>query len=437
MNNNKSSNTSNKKKILNFDVNEWKVDMPAERRLPPPVTPPPKKTTINTVPKNNYSQPEVVFNPPVLPSPEPPKKVDIDDDDRGSKKHKKKKSHAWIWILLIIAISCGLVAFVVNGGIEDVKNMFVETVTVSPVEQQLDNMKNGDLIVFGSYPQAQVRDSQLLQNLAAQESSLQWQSYSYYVGEGYPDDGKNNGIYGNATREDYMMYADIEYDGNKYRAVKFTQYRPKNAAMKSSAETSLQDDYGYQPNTVYWFVYQPLTWRVLDAEKGLMLCENVVTATEFQGYVYTNKSTEGYEPREYYKSSLFYACGYFSNSAFTVEDAKYINPVSTSQNDTTKSLAYVLSSKDIVNTSYGFDASSETTGGLRCAKVTDYARCQGVLADSQGKASWWLRSSTVTSKDNQLIHADIIHRNGNIDTYLLTGTDVGLRPAIILKNPNK
>ncbi len=418
--------TSRKKSILNFNVQEWKVDMPAERILPPVIPKPPVNKGV--IPPKPPVQPppddtKIIFNPPVITT------VDNDDDDDIYDNEPKKKSRAWVWILIVLLLAAGIVAFVLNGGMNDLKGLMGETTTVHPVEEQIANMQNGQIIVFGSYPQARVTNSETLQELSALENGLEWQSYSYCSGDGYVGDNKGEGRYGSVYSDVDMNYADVTMeDGRKYRAVKILDYRPRFTALSSSAEHSYQDDYGYYINTTYWFQYQPLKWRVLDAEKGLMLCENIITATEFQSHVYSENP--GSNATEYYQSSLFRSCAYFSRDAFTPDDARYIVHVKTDEDDTSDSYSYVLSSDDIVNTAYGFSASSDATGGIRCATATDYAKCQGVLADSYGNSGWWLRSG-VASSDR--IKADIVSKNGNLDSSEVTSTIVGLRPAVMIR----
>lgn len=71
---------------------------------------------------------------------------------------------------------------------------------------------------------------------------------------------------------DWMKYADITLDGEKYRAVRFTAYRPDfigDLASTTNGSYSMQDDNGYKLNTVYYFKYEPLKWRVLDPKRVL------------------------------------------------------------------------------------------------------------------------------------------------------------------------
>ncbi len=66
----------------------------------------------------------------------------------------------------------------------------------------------------------------------------------------------------------WMKYADFTYNGTKYRAVTFSQYRPVWTSELSSSDNSEQYDNGYTPNNIYYFKYEPLKWRILNPSTG-------------------------------------------------------------------------------------------------------------------------------------------------------------------------
>lgn len=137
--------------------------------------------------------------------------------------------------------------------------------------------KVGDIIEFGSYPQSEVTDRNLkteilslLYTKIAVGESQGFVSYGYYSGTGNAD--------GQMKPGDYMKYADVEYEGEKYRGVMFSSYRPHYTTLTCSTDGigSFQDDNGYYIDNIYWFKYEPLEWRVLDPDEGFLLCENVI-----------------------------------------------------------------------------------------------------------------------------------------------------------------
>ncbi len=103
-----------------------------------------------------------------------------------------------------------------------------------------------DTIEFGTYPQSHV-----WLTIPMKEAALaaQWKSYGYYTGTGEWVDGK-------MAPGDSMQYADFVYNGTKYRAVTFSNYRPIDSWKGSSADTSYQDDNGYETGEIYCFRYE-------------------------------------------------------------------------------------------------------------------------------------------------------------------------------------
>lgn len=140
--------------------------------------------------------------------------------------------------------------------------------------------KVGDIIEFGSYPQSKVTDSSLVS--ALNKASKKWVSYGYYSGDG---------SYGSMKPGNWMEYADFTYNGTKYRAVTFSQYRPYWTIDASSSGNSYQDDNGYTTNNVYYFKYEPLKWRVLDPSTGLVLCESVIDSRAYSNTIYSDNSS--------------------------------------------------------------------------------------------------------------------------------------------------
>lgn len=79
----------------------------------------------------------------------------------------------------------------------------------------------GDTCTFGSYPQTIAEDRPHRQALNAQ--TLNRVSYGYYSG---------SGSYGSMSQSDYMMYADVTYGGNRYRAVRLLLQQPRIHSLR-------------------------------------------------------------------------------------------------------------------------------------------------------------------------------------------------------------
>ncbi|MBE6783373.1 MAG: zinc ribbon domain-containing protein [Ruminococcaceae bacterium] len=275
----------------------------------------------------------------------------------------------------------------------------------SQIANNIKNASAGDIVEFGSYPQTKVTDSSLITTLDSQ--SKVWKSYGYYTGSGdRADDEMQSG--------DYMKYADITYDGNKYRAVTFSQYRPSYTGAASSQDNSYQSENGYVINTTYYFKYEPLKWRVLDPDDGLIMCENIIDSQAYNNTAYFNGS-------EYYQDSTCttYANDYatssirswlnedFYNTAFVSSEKNAIQHTvldnecpwtSEYSSTTTQDKIFLLSYYEAINSAYGFSEIAGDYDTARQASGTDYAACQGLWISkytdsSYGYSWWWLRSA--------------------------------------------
>ena len=138
--------------------------------------------------------------------------------------------------------------------------------------------KTGDIIEFGSYPQSEVKDETLISALNSQNGT--WISYNYYSGS------SDYSMYGGTmVSSDYMRYKDVVFNGVKYRAVTFDNYRPDSTEYASSVNTTHQDDNSYTTGNIYWFKYESLKWRVLDKKTGLVMCTTIIDSQPYNNYI--------------------------------------------------------------------------------------------------------------------------------------------------------
>lgn len=268
--------------------------------------------------------------------------------------------------------------------------------------KDISSCKVGDIIEFGSYPQSKITDSDLIAKIEAVGKSISWVDYNYYIGTGTSDDGNMKPVDG------MMLYKDIPYNGSKYRAVKINQYRPYRTGNTSSE--TYQYDNGYNKGNIYYFKYEPLSWRILDPSEGYVMCNKIIDSQAYQNFIYYNGS-------EYYNSEACenYASDWvtsslrqwlnnsFYNTAFTAEEKEQIGTshlenksiISSAYNSAdTYDKIFLISYYDAANSAYGFDSSSDANDAARQLKGTDYAKCQGLyVSSSYDGPSWWrLRS---------------------------------------------
>ena len=95
------------------------------------------------------------------------------------------------------------------------------------------------------------------------------------------------------TPGDYMLYCDVVYGTEKFRGVTFTTYRPSTTGYKTTSHTdySYQYENGYICGNVYWFKYEPLQWRVINSQTGLVISEIIIDSVPYSDYV--KKGSDG------------------------------------------------------------------------------------------------------------------------------------------------
>ncbi|MCR5783373.1 MAG: carboxypeptidase regulatory-like domain-containing protein [Clostridia bacterium] len=289
------------------------------------------------------------------------------------------------------------------------------------------------LVTFGSYPQSEVKDAATLASLNSQ--SLNWIWYDYYCG------GK---------QENYMEYADVSdvfETGDRYRAVRFSHYRPVyTRASSTGADYTWQDENGYSPNTVYWFKFEPIKWKVLDANTGLIMAESLIDCQPFHNEYYNGY---GDSARTHYASNWKYSSikkwlnddfyytafnsgerGYIQTQSLTTPSTFYSSYDADPTNDDN---IYLLSHSDVLTESYGFTSSylsGEETG--RVAFGTDYAKCQGLYVHSlpgyyySGATYWRLRTPNGNDSTDDVDIDGYVHDHGHSTDY----AGLGVRPAL-------
>ena len=311
----------------------------------------------------------------------------------------KKTFRILLPILFVAIISAGVVTVIGKSDL-NVKGSEKNSSFSKTGDTGLNSTETTGEIIFGSYPQSRVTDSAIISKLDG--VTKKWISYGYYSGTGELDDG-------NMKSSDYMQYADITYGGNKYRAVTFSEYRPYSTGYKSSPDNSYQNDNGYYAGNVYYFKYEPLKWRVLDASTGFVVCDSVIDSQAYQNTLYYSRNPNLilYNSKDCKNNASDWETSSlrkwlnedFYNTAFNKPQQNCIQELTRdnkSKNDSkydsnpTSDKITLLSYWDVINTSYGFNPSNDIHDTARYRKSTDYAQCQGVY--TREGSSWWLRS---------------------------------------------
>ena len=163
--------------------------------------------------------------------------------------------------------------------------------------------QRGDIVAFGRYPQAPVTDEALLAALEATDPAPTWQPIGYSAD----------------AASEYAFYRDVDYEGETYRAIYFTQ-----------ANSNAQARYGYAANTVYWFRFTPIEWTVLDPDAGLLIANAILDTRPFANTVYNRQYAD--EENRYYLNNYAHSSirawlnGAFTGAAFSAEEAAVLVP---------------------------------------------------------------------------------------------------------------
>ncbi|MBE6529220.1 MAG: hypothetical protein E7680_01290 [Ruminococcaceae bacterium] len=274
-----------------------------------------------------------------------------------------------------------------------------ETYTRIDVDGNED--ENGDYVLFGSYPQSEVKNHVLetmlntkAGDLPTAENPQAWTSYDYYI---------------NGTVQDYMWYQDVTLNGETYRGVYFESYRPSWTIYYSSTGNSDQDENGYFVGNVYWFQYEPLKWRILSEEDGtaLILCESIIDGQQYYNNTSDRTIDEQIYPNNYEYSDIrawlnevFYETAFTELQKALIEttlvdnSARSTNPQNEVWNNgvnvyacnDTEDKVFLLSEREVTNSEYGFNGDSN-----RIKVPTAYAKVQGTYINN-GDGVWWIRS---------------------------------------------
>ncbi len=253
------------------------------------------------------------------------------------------------------------------------------------------------VVEFGSYPQTLVDDSELLNEL--NRLDLDWISYEYYSGDGLLN-------FGSMKPSDYMEYADVVYDGSKYRAVRINDYRPIGTTGDNSI-LSAQFSNGYVKGNTYWFSYDPVKWYVVDEETGLLVSEKILDAQAFNNELYISiygdilysDAEKTISARDYEHSSVrSWLMDDFYNTVFS-EEEKLLIKTSMIENEDYNSES---GNQIVVSNTYDtvfLPSRNEITKYINDDELlkgigTSYAKSQALILGSDVPyGSWYLRTS--------------------------------------------
>ena len=313
-------------------------------------------------------------------------------------------------------------------------------------EAEETTYKVGSIIEYGNYPQSEVKDEELLSELNA--LSFEWKTMKSYCWNGSTNPPKEI---------DTIKYADVTYNGNKYRVVK--NCGDKSTILTSTYDSKIAAKYGYTVGP-YWFKYEPIRWKVLDPQTGY-----VISVDALDGQFYNVTPKENGLPRNDYATSDVrkWLNEDFYNTAFTntqqknialthnenLADQGTINATHNSgsslygkdvSREATDDYVYLPSWYDLTNSAYGYAGKyNETIDSRKNDLASDYARSQGIFSPSSEvylntpwKYAYYCILRTHGGSDG--ISFWTLDKYGSL-TFLndYTYTNLSIKPAMTLK----
>lgn len=271
--------------------------------------------------------------------------------------------------------------------------------------------QNGAIIEFGSYPQSEVKDEAVLNQLSSM--NIEWKEYKY----NNPD--------GTTYYKNWGSYADIDIDGDgiyDYRANRSRDCQGNHNSVDALKNKKIRNN----SLTICYFKYEPLLWRVVDSEKGYLVCNNQIDCSAYQYKLYSDGS-DGYNSEDYthyasdwetssvrrWLNETFYEVAFNDSEKNIISISHLENPNGTPawgggmdqfekyNGADTDDKIFIPSINEIGSGSYSIKSE------IYSIKTSDYAQCEGCAVSHQiltgtgyndyfDNYSWLLRSGIMS-----------------------------------------
>ena len=313
--------------------------------------------------------------------------------------------------------------------------------------------KNGDVLRFGSYPQSAVTDEAVIEQL--NELEFSWNSFDWYAGD---DSGSA------VPHADYGYYADVEFNGAKYRAVRIEHFRldsttgsedyydgyynPDGIPYQMFDINYPQHYNGYEQGINYWFKYEPIEWIVLDRNNGTVISKSILDSQAFHnGYYFQSETMEIFGDAQYlhfasnweHSSIRAWLNDDFLNTAFSVVEQQQIKQSNIqtrssggSGSNYTSTVASIYDSSDTVDKIYLLSSSEANalSSDQRSCMVSDYARVNGLNTDASFYGLTW----RVRNACERCSQASVVDDSNRIVTHHGNYIDGGIRAVCSLSS---
>lgn len=257
-------------------------------------------------------------------------------------------------------------------------------------------------VKYGFYPQTHVKDENVINALNALESP--------------------------------MINNWYNYEGEYYTKV--------SASTANNENYVFNDGTSIVNGTEYWFKCEPIEWKIIGSKDGaLSLMSTLLLDTHnyYNNYderkindktVYAN-NYENSDIRKWLNETFYETAFAVSNNCITstlVNNRAETSDVSNNEyaSENTNDNVYLLSYKDYLNSSLGFESVNGISSSREC-KTTDYTRARGAWCNPNNyNGSYWTRSASSEFS----YCAWNVNTGGYLSTYAVDGNDHCVRPCI-------
>lgn len=272
-----------------------------------------------------------------------------------------------------------------------------------------DNLSTlGDYLYFGKYPQAKIDDEDLISNLEMAKD-IDGDGYLEYKNQEYKVEGGN---YDTNYEDQYFLVEPILWQVNS-DGLLFSKYILDQMEFNYDWGERLLEE-----NTIYGNNYEYSTIRAF---------LNGYDGTKYGVKNYTNKG--------------FYDIAFSSEEKALIQKSLVDNSLASTTDSSNKFICndtndylWLLSVKDVENSSYGFDNDDS-----RVKQVTDYASFKGVSTYKYANGKWWLRSPSSDYYYDWYVRyrnfARHVNSSGNTSgdiSHFVHASDLGVVPALRL-----
>ena len=252
--------------------------------------------------------------------------------------------------------------------------------------EQTDYIINGDTLEFGYYPQTVVSDTSLIETLNGL-NTVDQNGYYSFEDKLYE---KKTSVVSIGTSLSYNKFTNGDYISN---------------------------------NTEYWFVVEPIVWRILEKtdDSYLLMSDKLIDAKLYgQTNNYENSLIRQWLNNEFY------------NKAFTnkdiIQNTEVVNNIEGNINacPNTFDNVFLPSKFDMVNPKYGFPSSiALSCFPERIAESTDYTRISNLIIENDCHSRYCTRTPDENSGDVYSVQS-----SGAVVPDIIRQFTFGVRPMI-------